>query len=563
MFPLPAGATTFNITLPDEQATARFAIDIAATLEPGDLVTLSGDLGAGKTTFARALIRYLAGNDTIEVPSPTFTLLQSYELPRFTLVHADLYRLSGAAELAELGFDDMPVGTIVLLEWPDRAAGFLPPDRLDITFTLAPQLGSEVRNARVLGYGAFARRVARIGQVRDFLEESGLGDVPRRRMEGDASTRIYERLVVEEQTMVLMNAPRRPDGPPVRDGKPYSAIAHLAEDVIPYVALAQGLRDRNLSAPAILQADLDHGLIIMEDLGNERVVEGNPPAPIEARYEVAVDLLVSLHRRKLPDRLPVAPHREYRIPSYDMEAFLIEAELLLDWYLPSADAAAADVVREEFVALVARRTPAGDRRNADMGAARFSLAQSAVASRPGERGADRAAGFSGCADRSRGLRRRLAVAGCPRRRAGRAGGCAAQPLRPRPTLRSAVRPGRRSRGFTRRSRPSGRPRSSASLPGSTAATASRNISVISRAYWAICNDHWRIRTWRRSRPGMPPICRQKLVQERARRRRPRRLIPGWAMMRANWPMRRSAGGDDDTQPRLRIGSWPRYADAAV
>ena len=95
-------------------------------------MTLSGDLGAGKTTFARALIRYLAGNDTIEVPSPTFTLLQSYELPRFTLVHADLYRLSGAAELCRTGTPRRPVGTIVLLEWPDRAAGFLPPDRLDI-----------------------------------------------------------------------------------------------------------------------------------------------------------------------------------------------------------------------------------------------------------------------------------------------------------------------------------------------------------------------------------------------------------------------------------------------
>ena len=99
-------------------------IDIAAALEPGDLVTLSGDLGAGKTTFARALIRYLAGDDTIEVPSPTFTFVQTYELPRFTLVHADLYRLSGAAELAELGFDDLPDGAVVLLEWPDRAAGF-------------------------------------------------------------------------------------------------------------------------------------------------------------------------------------------------------------------------------------------------------------------------------------------------------------------------------------------------------------------------------------------------------------------------------------------------------
>src|SRR5580698_6610803 len=112
----PAGAS-FNATLANEEATLRFMADIAAALEPGDLVTLSGDLGAGKTTFARGLIRHLAGDQTIEVPSPTFTLIQNYDLPRFPLVHADLYRLSGAAELAELGFDDLPDGAVVLLEW--------------------------------------------------------------------------------------------------------------------------------------------------------------------------------------------------------------------------------------------------------------------------------------------------------------------------------------------------------------------------------------------------------------------------------------------------------------
>src|ERR1700683_452265 len=127
-----AGGASFTVTIPNEEALVAFMTDIAGALEPGDLVTLSGDLGAGKTTFARALIRYLAGDDTIEVPSPTFTLMQTYELPRFALVHADLFRLSGAAELAELGFDDLPEGTVVLLEWPDRAAGFLPPDRVDI-----------------------------------------------------------------------------------------------------------------------------------------------------------------------------------------------------------------------------------------------------------------------------------------------------------------------------------------------------------------------------------------------------------------------------------------------
>jgi tRNA threonylcarbamoyl adenosine modification protein YjeE len=351
MFPTASGGAGFAITLPNEQATARFAVDIACALDPGDLVTLSGDLGAGKTTFARALIRHVAGDDTIDVPSPTFMLIQSYELPRFPLVHADFYRLSGAAEMTELGFDDLAGGTVVLLEWPDRAEGFLPPDRLDITFTLVPQLGPDVRNARVVGYGAFASRAARIPQIRAFLEENGIGDAPRTRMVGDASTRVFERLTVDGQSMVLMNAPRRPDGPPVRDGKPYSAVAHLAEDVVPYVGLGQGLRDRNLSAPTILHADLERGLVIMEDLGDGRIVEGDPPAPVAERYEAAVDLLTSLHRRKLPERLPVAPHVEHFLPSYDMAAFLIEAELLLDWYLPSAGVVVTDGMRETFTAL--------------------------------------------------------------------------------------------------------------------------------------------------------------------------------------------------------------------
>ena len=345
------GGASFTLTLPDEVATERFAADIAAALEPGDLVTLSGDLGAGKTTFARALIRTLAGDASVEVPSPTFTLVQIYELPRFTLVHADLYRISSAADLAELGFDDLPDGAVVLMEWPDRAAGFVPADRFDIAFTVAPALGPQTRHARYTGYGTFAARAERIALIRAFLDEAGLGETQRRRMQGDASTRIFERLSSEGQTTVFMNAPRRPDGPPVRDGKPYSAIAHLAEDVVPYVAIASGLRGLGLSAPQILHADLDHGLIVMEDLGDEHIVGGDPPLPIEARYAEAVDLLAFLHSCDLPHKLPVPGTLDYRLPPYDVEAFLIEAELLLDWYLPRAQSPATDAARTDFVSV--------------------------------------------------------------------------------------------------------------------------------------------------------------------------------------------------------------------
>jgi tRNA threonylcarbamoyl adenosine modification protein YjeE len=351
MPPTTAGESSHAMVLPNEEALQRLVKDIAIALEPGDLITLSGDLGAGKTTFARALIRHLAGDPTIEVPSPSFTLLQSYDLPRFPLVHADLYRVSGTSELAELGFDDLPAGTVMLLEWPDRAAGFLPPDRLDIAFTLAPQLGLEHRNVVITGYGRFGPRAERLAALRKFLDQSEYGDAEREPLTGDASTRAYERLTLDGRRMILMNAPRRADGPPVHDGRPYSAIAHLAEDVKPFVALANGLRERGFSAPEIYAMDLASGFLVLEDLGDQTIVTGDPPTPIEDCYQAAIDVLIALHRLDLPDKLPVADGIEHIIPPYDMDALLIEAELLLDWYLPHRGAPAPARARESFLAL--------------------------------------------------------------------------------------------------------------------------------------------------------------------------------------------------------------------
>jgi tRNA threonylcarbamoyl adenosine modification protein YjeE len=344
-------ASSFSIALANEQATRRLAVDLASVLKPGDLVTLSGDLGAGKTAFARALIRHLAADEALDVPSPTFTLVQTYTLPRFTVVHADLYRVTHAGELAELGVDEAAENAVVLLEWPDRAADVLPADRLDIAFTLAPNLGANQRNAEITGHGAFAPRIERLAAIRHFLAEEGMADAPRTHVQGDASTRSYERLTHQGRSLILMNAPRRPDGPPVRGGLPYSAIAHLAENVKPFVAMARALRERGLSAPHIHAADLNEGLVLLEDLGTEGVVEGDPPAPVEERYTAAVDVLVELHRQPVAASLTVAPGVEYRLPPYDIDAFLIEAELLADWYVPHRGGTVSAAARTEFTAL--------------------------------------------------------------------------------------------------------------------------------------------------------------------------------------------------------------------
>src|SRR5215831_21243563 len=119
---------TFSLELANETATARLMADLALLIGPGDVITLSGDLGAGKTAAARAMIRYLADDEGLEVPSPTFTLAQTYELAPFPLLHADLYRVNDASELEESGLSPLPEGTVALIEWPERAADALPAD---------------------------------------------------------------------------------------------------------------------------------------------------------------------------------------------------------------------------------------------------------------------------------------------------------------------------------------------------------------------------------------------------------------------------------------------------
>jgi len=342
---------TFSVALANETATAGLMADLALLIGPGDVITLSGDLGAGKTAAARALIRYLANDDSIEVPSPTFTLAQNYDLPAFPLIHADLYRINDPIELEEIGLSPLPEGVVALIEWPERAPAAMPPDRIDIALNHRPALGSTARAAEITGYGKGAGQVARLEALRQFLTGAGFIDAKRQRMAGDASTRSYARLIREDGVVILMNSPRRPDGPAIYDGKPYSAAVHLAEDVKPFVAIANGLRERGLSAPAIHHADLDTGFLITEDFGSESFVKGDPPQPIVERYETAVEMLAALHWKKLPEILPLAPQINYAIPTFDIDAMLVEIGLMPEWYLADRDAVPSDNLRAEFVTL--------------------------------------------------------------------------------------------------------------------------------------------------------------------------------------------------------------------
>jgi tRNA threonylcarbamoyl adenosine modification protein YjeE len=138
----------------NEPGMAALAAGLARLLRPGDCLALSGDLGAGKTTFARAAIQVLAGHEN--VPSPTFTLVQQYDTAHGPLWHFDLYRLKLPEEVYELGFEDA-LSDIVLIEWPERAKDLLPRGHLRLNFASAAD--ENMRQLTLEGDEAWGKRL--------------------------------------------------------------------------------------------------------------------------------------------------------------------------------------------------------------------------------------------------------------------------------------------------------------------------------------------------------------------------------------------------------------------
>ena len=315
------------LDLPSPDATAAFAAAFAPLLGPGDVLLLAGPIGAGKTHFARALIQArLPG--VLEVPSPSYTLVQTYGSGVDTIWHADLYRLGDPSEAAELGLEEAFAGAIALVEWPDRLPE-PPPGALTLTFAAAGD--PETRHLTVEGEPArwAGRLPVPVGRgcraaLRDaLLDRAGWGSARAEPLAGDASLRRYERLRRGEEAAVLMDAP--PDA---------------GEDVRPFLAIARHLAELGLSAPRVLAADEGAGFLLLEDLGDDlyaRLLSRSDEGLERALYQAAVDLLAELHRHPAPAG----------IAAYGPEVMADRAALAWRWYRRGVAGDAGDAAGAE------------------------------------------------------------------------------------------------------------------------------------------------------------------------------------------------------------------------
>ncbi|MEL7525126.1 MAG: tRNA (adenosine(37)-N6)-threonylcarbamoyltransferase complex ATPase subunit type 1 TsaE [Pseudomonadota bacterium] len=342
-------ASFLKVETKDEAETRSFAEDVAMILRPGDVVCLSGDLGAGKSTFARALIRTLADDDALEVPSPTFTLVQSYELQRFDLAHLDLYRLEEPEEIEELGLADLLQTGAALIEWPEMAADLLPQDALWVRISQPDDDGGRRRFDLYSPQQAWKDRIGQTRDTRAFLQGAGKGSAARHFLAGDASLRTFERISEEDGNLVLMRWPFR-DGSVPENVRAYMQSVHLAQDCRAVLAIALELRKRGIRAPETIAADLDKGLLLLEDLGRDTIVVQGAPDP--QRYAAAVEVLARMHSQTFPGTVELPGGGQYELQAYSDRALIAEASLFLDWYVPETAKTPVDAaMRHDFETL--------------------------------------------------------------------------------------------------------------------------------------------------------------------------------------------------------------------
>ena len=320
---------SFSIFLAGEADTDRLARHLAPLLLAGDTVLLAGPIGSGKTHFCRAVIRARLGYHE-DVPSPTYTIVQTYDGTP-DIWHADLYRLTHPDEARELGLEEAFMTAISLVEWPDRLGQLVPPGAIRIT--LSPQ--DEGRLAKIdlgqrgdlaPGLAAAFPTPAREDARRKLLTQAGWAAAERVPLAGDASARRYERLWLNGQSRILMDAP-----------------PGLIDDLNDFLRIDEHLRRIGLSAPILHDADTAQGFLLLEDLGEQvfAALIARDPAMEIPLYRAAIDVLVHLQGQ------PPAPD----LANLSAQDWAEAALVALDWYGFAITGARID--GQEFTAVLA------------------------------------------------------------------------------------------------------------------------------------------------------------------------------------------------------------------
>ena len=299
-----------SIFLPDESATTELGVELAPVLQPGDVVLLTGSVGAGKSHLSRAIIQARLGFSE-DVPSPTYTLVQTYNDQTTEIFHADLYRLGDTSELTELGLDEAFQTAICLVEWADRlGAEDTPQDAL----TLSLCTKDDGRQATLSSNASRWTKAVRAVERAQFLLDASWQGAEKSNVAGDLSSRRYQRLSLNGRTGIFMDAGDDTDS------------THR------FLKMSEWLASNGYSTPTVFAQNPDKGLLLLEDFGDDPL---SKRPDVQEQMGLCLTLLADI-RTKAPPTLPCPDALELA----EMTALAV--------HYPGADAATLEAFRKHL-----------------------------------------------------------------------------------------------------------------------------------------------------------------------------------------------------------------------
>ena len=298
----------------------KLSKELAPLLNEGGVVTLNGQIGAGKTTLAKLIIQQLTQTPLEDIVSPTFNLYHTYNKDNLEIAHYDFYRIESEMELHEIDLNESFTDKICIIEWADKFRDFLPKDRIEIFIKCT----KNERVYRINPLGKFREVVSNRAKIENFLGGLDINFTELQRLPGDASKRNYYRVMSSDNTMIVMDATQK------SDIKNKTGLTNGIDD---FIKIQEYLNSIDVRVPKLIVRNKIDNIILEEDLGEYSYTDMLTKENYQKLYNPAIKTLIHISNINHPKNISTKSNPHY-LKEFDLNIYLNEAEIFIDYYWP-------------------------------------------------------------------------------------------------------------------------------------------------------------------------------------------------------------------------------------
>ena len=298
----------------------KLSKELAPLLNEGGVVTLNGQIGAGKTTLAKLIIQQLTQTPLEDIVSPTFNLYHTYNKDNLEIAHYDFYRIESEMELHEIDLNESFTDKICIIEWADKFRDFLPKDRIEIFIKCT----KNERVYRINPLGKFREVVSNRAKIENFLGGLDINFTELQRLPGDASKRNYYRVMSSDNTMIVMDATQK------SDIKNKTGLTNGIDD---FIKIQEYLNSIDVRVPKLIARNKIDNIILEEDLGEYSYTDMLTKENYQKLYNPAIKTLIHISNINHPKNISTKSNPHY-LKEFDLNIYLNEAEIFIDYYWP-------------------------------------------------------------------------------------------------------------------------------------------------------------------------------------------------------------------------------------